>query len=301
LERNTADLSKNILSETDQLLFNLVQPLAQMIAQGTVILAMSLLIIAYDPWMAVVILVGVAVLYGAIYRLVRRRLARAGSERVEGNRDRYQASSEALGGIKDVKITHSAMAYLQRFDRASRLYSRHLATSDTLSQTPLYLVEAVGYSALILIALVLLLRTEDVAHVLPALGLYGFAAYRMLPAAQIVYRGFAKLKFSSPTLDAIHRDLMLPEASSPESLGVLVPQREIRLSDIHYAYPSTPDKPVLDGFDLTIPANTSLGIAGRSGAGKSTVMDLLLGLLQPQAGSLSIDGITVGADNMANW
>lgn len=301
LGRNSADLSKNILSETDQLLFHLVQPLAQMIAQGAVILAMALLIVYFDPWMALMILLGVILLYGAIYGLVRKRLARSGTERVEANRDRYQASNEALGGIKDVKITHSAPIYLARFVRASRLYSRHLATSDTLSQTPLYLVEAAGYSGLILIALVLLLQTNDIAHVLPALGLYGFAAYRMLPAAQIVYRGFAKLKFSSPALDAIHHDLTLPEAVESEVDGMLAPHREISLEGIRYAYPTAPDKLVLDGFSLVIPANTSVGIVGKSGAGKSTVMDLLLGLLSPQAGSLSVDGTPVTAKNVANW
>jgi len=69
----------------------------------------------------------------------------------------------------------------------------------------------------------------------------------------------------------------------------LVPQREIRLQGIRYAYPSTPDKPVLDNFDLVIPAGTSLAIVGRSGAGKSTLMDILLGILSPQAGTLSVD------------
>ena len=301
LTRNSADLSKNILSETDQLLFNLVQPLAQVVAQGAVILAMGLLIVWYDPWMALVVLLGVAMLYGAIYGLVRRRLGRAGVERVAANRDRYQASNEALGGIKDVKVTHSAAAYMERFERSSRLYSRHLATNDTLSQTPLYLVEAVGYSGLILIALTLLLRTNDVAHVLPTLGLYGFAAYRLLPAAQIVYRGFAKLKFSSSSLDAIHRDLTLPEAIEPKTEGMLVPRREIRLDGIHFAYPAAPDKPILDDFSLVIPANGSIGIVGKSGAGKSTVMDLLLGLLSPQAGALSVDGVLVTSANLANW
>ncbi|ERI52243.1 hypothetical protein N878_05325 [Pseudomonas sp. EGD-AK9] len=301
LSRNSADLAKNILSETDQLLFNLVQPLAQMFAQGAVILAMGLLIVWYDPWMALAVLLGVAILYGAIYGLVRTHLARAGMERMIANRDRYQASNEALGGIKDVKITHCAAAYMARFDRASRLYSRRLASNDTLSQTPLYLVEAVGYSGLILIALVLLLRTNDVAHVLPALGLYGFAAYRLLPAAQIVYRGFAKLKFSSPALDGIHRDLMLPAAAETQASDMLAPQREIRLEGIRFAYPATPDKPVLDDFNLVIPANSSVGIVGKSGAGKSTVMDLLLGLLSPQAGTLSVDGVPVSAANLANW
>lgn len=301
LARNSSDLSKNILSEADQLVFNLVQPLSQLVAQGAVILAMALLVFFYDPLVALGILLAVALLYGMIYILVRKRLARIGAERVTANRSRYQACNEALDGIKDVKITQSAGAYSERFNVFSRLYSRHLATSDTLSQTPLYLVEAVGYTGLILIALLLMLRSGDIGHVLPALGLYGFAAYRMLPAAQIVYRGFAKLKFSSPALDAIHRDLLLPEAPPSPARGVLVPKREIRLAGIRFAYPSTPDKPVLDGFNLAIPANTSLGIAGRSGAGKSTVMDLLLGLLQPQAGTLQVDGVAVDAGNVAAW
>lgn len=302
LTRNSADLSKNILSETDQLLFNLVQPLAQMLAQGAVILAMGLLIICYDPGMALALLLGVVLLYGAIYGLVRHRLGRAGAERLEANRDRYQASNEALGGIKDVKVTHTDKVYLARFERASRLYSRHLAANDTLSQTPLYLVEAVGYSGLILVALALLWRSNDVGHVLPALGLYGFAAYRLLPAAQIVYRGFAKLKFASAALDAIYRDLMLEaqEESRPEG-EMLVPAQEIRLQGIRFAYPASPEQPVLDNFNLAIPAGSSVALVGKSGAGKSTVMDLLLGLLTPQAGSLSIDGVAVTAGNLASW
>lgn len=301
LARNSSDLSKNILSETDQLLFNMAQPLSQLIAQGVVILAMALLVFLYDPWMALGIVFAVSLLYGTIYFLVRKRLARIGAERVVANRSRYQACNEALGGIKDVKVTHSTNAYTERFNAFSRLYSRHLATSDTLSQTPLYLVEAVGYSGLILIALLLLLRSGDIGHVLPALGLYGFAAYRMLPAAQIVYRGFAKLKFSSPVLDAIYDELLLPEEQESSARGIIAPQREIRLSGIRYAYPSAPDKPVFDGFDLVIPANASIGIAGRSGAGKSTLMDLLLGLLRPESGTLSVDGVAVDAGNVAAW
>lgn len=301
LTRNASILSKNVLSEVDQLLFELIQPLSQLIAQGAVVLAMALLIFCYDPLTAACIVAALGLLYGTIYGLVRKRLARIGKERQAANGQRYQACNEALGGIKDVKITHSANAYQAQFDRASRVFSRHMAANDTLSQSPLYLVEATGYSMLILVALVLLLRSNDIAHVLPALGLYGFAAYRMLPAAQIMYRGIAKLRVSSAALQSIHHDLALPEEKPAMAHAALVPQREIRLEGIRYAYPSTPDKPVFDGFDLSIPANTSIGIVGRSGAGKSTLMDLLLGLLQPEAGRLSVDGITIDAGNVAAW
>lgn len=301
LERNPSTLGKNVLSEVDQLLFNLIQPLSQLLAQGCVVLAMTLLIFFYDPLTAACIIAVLGLLYGAIYGSVRKRLGIIGQEREVANQQRYQACNEALGGIKDVKITHSAGAYQQHFDQASRLLSRHLATSDTLSQSPLYLVEAIGYTMLIVIAMVLLLRSNDIAHVLPALGLYGFAAYRMLPAAQVMYRGFAKLKFSSAALQTIHRDLALPGTPPTVDSSPLEPHHEIRLQGVRYAYPSASDKTIFDSFDFTIPAHTSIGITGKSGAGKSTLMDLLLGLLHPQAGTLSIDGVPITAENVSAW
>jgi ABC-type multidrug transport system fused ATPase/permease subunit len=301
LARNPAELGKNLLSEVDQLLFNLIQPLGQMIAQSMIVLAMAAVIVVYDPSMAFCILTVVGLLYGLIYGLVRTRLRRIGRELVEANAARYKACNEALGGIKDVKITHAGPAYLQAFNVAARLFSRHLAANETLGQVPQYLVEAAGYSGLIIIALVLLVRTDDVAHVMPALGLYGFAAYRMLPAAQIIYRGFARLKFSSAALDSIHRDLTLPEQAAAGPGPQLAPRREIRLEGVRYAYPSTPDKPVFEGLDLVVPANASVGIVGRSGAGKSTLMDILLGLLQPQAGRLCVDGVSITAANVVAW
>ncbi len=301
LSRNPAILSKNVLSEVDQLMVDLVQPLSKLIAQGAVVLAMVLLVLFYDPLMAVCIVAVVGLLYGVIYGVVRRRLGRIGSERRDSNGARFQACNEALGGIKDVKVTHSASAYLQKFNHASRTFSRHTAANETLNQSPLYLVESVGYGGLIVVALVLLARSNDTAQVLPALGLYGFAAYRMLPSAQIMYRGFARLKFVSASLNAILSDLGLPQEGPVRPSEPLSLKREIRLQDIQYAYPASPSKPVLQNFNLVIEVNTSVGIVGRSGAGKSTLMDILLGLLEPQVGTMMVDGAPITAENVTAW
>jgi ABC-type multidrug transport system fused ATPase/permease subunit len=302
LAHNPSLLTKRVLSEVDCVIFDLLQPLSQLLAQGGIVLAMSLLIFCYDAVTALCIVGVLLVLYGAIYTLVRRRLARMGEERQMADAARYQTCAEALGGIKDVKISHAGASYLQKFHDASRLFSRHAATSDTLSQSPLYIVEATGYTGLIVIALALLLRSNDVAHVLPALGLYGFAAYRMLPAAQTMYRGFARLRASSSTLATVVHDLTLPlPPPAHSSQEPLTPRREIRLSGLRYAYPSAPNTPIFDGFDLVIPVNGSVGITGASGAGKSTLMDLMLGLLQPQGGALSVDGVPITAANVAAW
>ena len=301
LVHNPAILSRNVLSEVDLLLNHLIRPLSQVIAQGAVVLAMIILIFAYDPLTALGVVAVFGLLYGGIYILVRRRLVHIGHERQAADGLRYQACSEALGGIKDVKITHAANAYQRKYDHASRQLSRHSATNETLAQSPLYLVEATGFSALIVLALLLLTRSGDIAHVLPALGLYGFAAYRMLPSAQIMYRGFANMKFTSAALDTIHRDLGLPVEQEIAAPQPLVPRREIRLQNIHYTYPGAENRPVFSGFELVIPANTSVGIAGPSGAGKSTLMDLLLGLLSPSQGSLLVDDTPITAANIAAW
>jgi len=301
LTRNPSLLATNVLSEVDRLALDLLQPLAQLVAQGIVIAAMALLMFFYDPWTAFGAVGVLSILYGTIYTTVRRRLVMIGRERKEANVERYQACNEVLGGIKDVKVTHSSAGYLERFQQASRQFSRHTATNDTLSQTPLYMVEAAGYAGLIAVAMILLIRSNDVAQVLPALGLYGFAAYRMLPAAQIVYRGFAKLKFSSTSLKIIHNDLSLPQGPSGSGQDFPAPKGDIRLTNIHFAYPTDPDNPIFSGFSLSISENTFVRISGQSGSGKSTLVDILLGLIRPQTGTIQVGDVLINDSNILAW
>ncbi len=301
LMHNSSLLSRNVLSEIDELLNGLIKPISQLIAQGAVVIAMLVLLFIYNPVIAVFIVLSVSALYGAIYLLVRKRLNRIGHERQLSNGKRFQACNEVLGGIKDVKITQTGDMYLEQFSSSSRNFARHQATAETLSQSPLYIVEAVGYTGLIILALILMVTSNDIAHVLPALGLYGFAAFRLLPSAQIMYRGLAQLKFSSASLDVLYQGLSLLSQTPKEEIKPLPLKHEIRLENIHYAYPSTPDKKVFNGLNLTIKVNTSLGIKGTSGTGKSTLMDILLGLLQGQQGKLYIDDVEINQNNVQAW
>lgn len=301
LIHNSSLLSRNVLSEIDELLNGLIKPISQLIAQGAVVIAMLVLLFIYNPVIAVFIVLSVSTLYGAIYLLVRKRLNHIGHERQFSNGKRFQACNEVLSGIKDVKITQTGDMYLEKFSSSSRNFARHQATAETLSQSPLYIVEAVGYTGLIILALILMITSNDIAHVLPALGLYGFAAFRLLPSAQIMYRGLAQLKFSSASLDVLYQGLSLLSQTPKEEIKPLPLKHEIRLENIHYAYPSTPDKKVFNGLNLTIKINTSLGIKGTSGTGKSTLMDILLGLLQGQQGKLYIDDVEINQNNLQAW
>ena len=306
LGRNSAELSKSLLSETDLLIVTVLQPVIHMLAHGVVVLAVVLLLLVYDPVMAVAVAMIVGALYGLIYWSVRGILGRIGPERERANAERFLASAEAFGAIKEVKVTGTTDAYLQRFHGPSRQVSRHLATNATLSQVPLYLVEALGYAGLITVAIVLVLRGDNLGQVLPVLGLYGFAAYRLLPASQIIYRSAAQMRFGSSALQNIHQDLLLQAAERDEKLPKdrakpLHFNRAISLHAVNFAYPGQTAAPALKNITLDIAANTTVGIVGSTGSGKSTLVDMLLGLITPQQGTVTVDDTPLTPETIPGW
>lgn len=305
IQRNSAELVKNILSEVDQLVWGIIQPALLFMSYGIVLMAMVAILIVYDPIMAISTAVLLSGFYLIIYWIIKNKLDQIGASFAHSNEQRYQSCQEALGGIKDVIINNAQQGYLDYFKENSLTYAKHLATRDTLAQVPRYVIEAVGYGCLIILAIFLVISGRDVSHILPLLGLYGFAAYRMLPAAQNIYQSIAQIRFSEPVFNRISKEFNLAR-NSLETIGTAVEQplqfkREIRLEQVTFAYPSRVDQPVLKNFNLTIAKNRSVGIVGKSGSGKSTLMDIMLGLLCPQQGKIYIDDVELTPNNMEAW
>jgi ABC-type multidrug transport system fused ATPase/permease subunit len=303
IQRNSATLIKNILSEVDQLIATMIIPALNLMSSGVVLLAMIGILLIYNPVMAISTASALGGFYIIIYWLVRKKLDQIGKSFTESNNERYQSCHEALGGIKDVIINDARQGYIENFGKYSRIFARHIATRDTLGQIPLYVIETVGYGSLIIVAIVLVMSGKDVSHILPVLGLYGFAAYRMLPAAQIMYRAMTNIKFAQQVLDVLKTEFALEyhERHALKKLECLTFRQHIRLEYITFAYPGRLDYPVLDSFSLNITKNSSIGIVGKSGSGKSTLMDMMLGLLMPQSGKIYIDDVELNAGNLTAW
>lgn len=303
IQRNSSSLIKNILSEVDQLIGSMIIPALNLMSSGLVLLTMIGILLIYDPVMAIStasVLVG---FYLIIYWLVRKKLDQIGNSFTEANSERYQSCQEALSGIKDVIINDAKQGYIDIFDQYSRIFARHYATRDTLGQIPLYIIETVGYGSLIILAIILVTSGKDVSHILPVLGLYGFAAYRMLPAAQNMYRAITQIKFSQQAFAILQPEFALDhhKKASPSLLSTIQFQKEIQIEGLSFAYPNRLDQPVLQDFNLTISKNSSIGIVGKSGSGKSTLMDIMLGLLQPQSGRILVDGVELTPDYWSSW
>jgi len=308
LDRHSGDMSKSILSEVDQLVQNVFRPGMQMVAYSIVLMAIVILLMIVDPVIALGVTTVVGVSYGAIFLAVRPLLARLGLERRSANKERFEAAGEALGGIKDIKLLGREHAYLQRFHGPSLRQARTQAGNQTISQVPKFLIEAIGFGGIIVLSLVLMAAHGGatgggLGQVLPMLGLYSFAGYRMLPAAQHIYAGMAKLRFGAAAVDGVYEDLHQRERLAEIHKRVpqaLHPQREIALEHVSYTYPNA-DRPALNDIHLSIPVGSSLGIIGTTGAGKTTLVDVLLGLLRPDKGAIAVDGEPIGEHNLRAW
>ena len=308
LNRHSGDLAKELLSEVNMLVAQVYQPAVALVAQSILLVVLVSLLVAVNP---VVALVGVAVLgscYAVIFMTVRARLAWAGRRRARLNQLRYRVVAEALGGIKQLKLLGREHIYHDRFADHSREFGRILATTTSMGAIPRYLIEAIAFGGIILLALFLMVQYQDaqngaLTHVLPLLGFYAFSGYRILPAVQGIYQALSMLKIGVPVVDGIAKGIELGEGLPalhrlrPEPLPFT---RTVTIEDLGFRYPLA-ERASLEGLSLTITPGSSLGVVGSTGAGKTTFIDLFLGLLAPSSGRIVVDGIPVTEDNTRAW
>lgn len=303
IQRNSAELTKILINDVDQVVWGVLKPLLTILSFGLIVIAMITLLIFYDPLMALTIAGVIIAFYIMMFLVVKKIMKKISQEFSKANQERYQSCQEIFGGIKDVMINQAHDYYYKRFDQNSRIHARHLASQESLGQIPLHIIETIGYGCLILLAIFLVLQNYSVETILPVIGLYGIAAYRMLPAAQNIYRAVTTYKFSEHILDGVVREFALNSKEKIQSINSenIDFSHKIELIDMSFAYPNSPEKKILDQINLKIDKNSSLGITGKSGSGKSTLMDIMLGLLQPTSGVLKIDGKVINETNVQCW
>lgn len=302
LDRNSASLATNILSEVKQAVRGFVLASLQLISRGAVTLFILGLLIALYPLLALLTFGFLGAAYGVTFLFVRRGMAEAGRMRSQADRGRFQAASEALSGIKDIKILGREEPFLRRFERHSRSYERQMARQQIISLIPRYAFETIAFGGMMLIVLVLLMQGQGVTEIVPTLGVFAFATLRLLPALQSLFSSLTSLRFTTASIDALHRDL---EAGGRHTLQPapeepLPFERSLELKGVRFSYPNT-GRPVLEDFGLRVDANTSVGLVGATGSGKTTTVDILLGLLIPEDGGLIVDGVPVTDETRRAW
>ncbi len=304
LNQNSSDLSKNVLSEVNHLTTSYLLPLMNIITRGLVVLFLLAMLMWVDITVTLTALFVLGGAYAVIYWRLNNKLKVLGAERMETNKMRYKTVAEGFGGIKEIKVLNREPYFQSRYAKESLKQALLVSWHEIIGIMPRFVLEAIAFGGVILFILFLLLTREDARQVIPIAGLLAFAGYRLLPALQEIFSSFARFQFNRAVLDRIHRDLMSGEksdsSSGPNSQKPLPFEKEIRLDNISYNYPNM-NYPAIKDINLTIKRDSAVAFVGPTGAGKTTLVDIILGLLPPQRGSLMVDGVQVEIANLTNW
>lgn len=304
---NSAQLIKNISTESGRVITGVIQPLVTMNAKAILAFFMSLSIFIFNPKVAVIGVLIFGVAYVILFRFVRGKLVKNGNVITDSMSQRFKLMSEGFGGVKDVLLLGRQEVFINRFKENGIAFSYCQGSNQGIVQVPRYMMELLAFGTVITLILYLVKSYDgNLGAVLPVLSLYALAGFKLLPAFQQMFGSLAQIKGNLSAFEAIRDDLKasLPIASHEKVRVVnsdkLELVKSIKLQNIEFTYPST-SEPVLQGVSLDIPANKVVGFVGASGSGKSTIIDLILGLVLPDKGEILIDGQPLTSSNLRAW
>jgi ATP-binding cassette, subfamily B, bacterial PglK len=304
---SSAKLIKQIATETSRVTSGVISPLMQLNARLIMAIFMSIAIYVYNPTVMISALAIFGFAYLVLYNLVKDKLTKLGQNISIGNWQRFKLMSEGFGGIKDVLLLGRQKGFTEPFESNGRTLSYSVATDLTLIQVPRYFMELVAYGAVILLILYLNESSNsNLSSVLPILAIYSMAGLKLLPVFQTTYGCIASIRGNLPAFEAIKKDLEANQSnierqeSRRQTQEHVTVNQCIKLENIEFFYPGK-KIPALAQFNIEIPIGKVIGLVGLSGAGKSTAIDILLGLINPDKGQLLIDGRPLKSTQTRAW
>ncbi len=264
---------------------------------ATFILAALVVIDAPSALAAAAVL---ALIYLGVSTAARRRLGRNSRTVNAAYSDRVGIVQESLGGIRDVIIDDAQAVFLDAFAEIDRNFSQARAETAFIGAAPRFVIEATGIVLIAAVALFLAEREGGFAAALPVIGALALGAQRLLPLVQNIYSGWSSLKGNSGVFGDILALLRLPPPPPPSGAAPLPLNESIRLDEVSFIYPGR-DRPALNAVSLAIPRGARVALVGATGSGKSTLADILMGLLEPQSGTVAVDGLPLDAEGRAAW
>lgn len=300
LQRNSAQLIRNVMSEVGLLSGYGILPVLGLLSESLVILGLAGLLLAVEP-VGTSILMSVMGVAAWVYQiLIRRFLVRWSEARQYHEGMRLQHLQQGLGAAKDVKLLGRESEFLRQYSVHNKQSARAIQLRDTLQQLPRLWLELLAVGGLAVLVMIFLARGKGVDALLPVLGMFSAAAFRLLPSLNRVVGALQSFRYGVPIIEILHTELFSLNDAKPNSrLTPITFNDTLEVRQVTYTYPGV-EEPSLRNVTLTIRRNECIGIIGQSGAGKSTLVDIMLGLLTPDKGTVLVDSIDVQT-NLRGW
>ena len=301
LQRNSSETISAISNHVEEVV-RMLNGLLQLVSAGLVSTGLMALLIWLNPGVILAMATLVGGGYGLLMGLSQRQLQRLGPEILRDQAQLIRSLQEGLGAIRDVILDGNQPVYEVIYREADQRMRRHRGTGQFMALAPRYGMEAVGLVAIALAALSLMAGGSGFLGAIPLLGAIGLGAQRLLPSLQLIYSSWSSFRINLPALVSVldYMDQPVDDADLTPVQAPIPFKSEIQFQKISFRY--GPDLPwVLHDLSLTIRRGERIGIVGETGSGKSTLVDLLMGLLEPTIGELTVDGEPVRNERLRPW
>jgi ATP-binding cassette, subfamily B, bacterial PglK len=308
LQRNSGDLLRKVMGDVTNYTSGVLLPLLDSIARSLTAALLLATLFLVQPVIALSAALGLGTFYLVIFRLLARKRREINEGLGTAFGGSYRDAQQMLGGIKPIKVHRAEEHFVSRFAEYSAVVAEMSARVPVLANSARYLIEPLAFGGLVLAVLALAIRGRDFSDILPNLGVMAVAGYRLIPTLQLLYGQVTQFTSMTYSLDEVFEEFVAAEGneewynvqSSPGKLCPIEWRDAITLDEVSFIYRGT-NRRVLDRLSLTIPKNACVGFIGPTGSGKSTLIDLMLGLHRPTSGQILVDGKPLTPELIPSW
>ena len=305
LNRNSSELVRNTNGEVNIIVNNILQGLLTIAKDGVMTLTILGFLLFYEPLITLIVIVLSGLGAGSFILFTQKKMKRYGEEMVGYRGDMIKAVYEGINGLKDARILNRESEFINQFSSAAYKTATLQTYTRFIKQIPRPVVETTAVMGMMLISVLMVWQGRPMAAIIPTLTLFAMAVVRLMPAVQSISSMYTSLQYNIASLDPLFNDLKMLEEETARFLKARKDARKISLENsievknLHYNYPGSSEQ-ALNGVSVTIPKGKAIAFVGESGAGKTTIVDLLLGLMKPSKGEITVDGKDIH-ENLAGW
>ncbi|ASP23586.1 glutamine ABC transporter ATP-binding protein (plasmid) [Antarctobacter heliothermus] len=308
LDQHTGELGKQLLSECQQVVDQAIKPAIEGFAAIVTSTMIVIVLLYMEPIISISAFLSIGAAYGVIIFFTRKISRRWGKVRVEANAQRYRLVTEAMAGIKVIKVLGRERFYMNLYSDPAQKMAKSQLIISVASQSPQYAIHAIMFSGIIVLCLALLVRAgldghESLAEIIPTIGLLAFSGQRILPELSTLFRSITLLSYGRSAVESIHEDYAQTKVISPVPCQFVEPRglkSFFSFDSVTFVYPNA-DKPNLLGVSFSIQKGERIGVVGSTGSGKSTLANIVLGLIEPSQGDVIIDGVVLKHEDFRSW
>ncbi|MDB2449690.1 ABC transporter ATP-binding protein/permease [Pseudomonadales bacterium] len=301
--QNSSEIINGITTKVNTIVSNVVLPVLTIISSAIMLMLVLVVLLLIDPLISLIAVIGFGFLYLSI-TLITRKTINKNSIKVARESSRVvKFLQEGIGGIRDILIDGNQEMYVEMYKKSDYPLKRAQGENQFIAGSPRFAMEAISMVFIAIFAYVLISQSNEAKNIIPILGTFAIAAQRMLPVLQQAYSAYTNLTGSKESFSDVMAflDQPLPESLTKKSITSLVPfAEEITLDKIFFNYKSD-NTNVLDDINIKIKKGSKVGFVGATGSGKSTLIDIIMGLLIPRKGQVLADNIPISDMNAQSW